>query len=231
MSDKMELESKLGYKFKDESLLERALTHSSYANERKDKSVHSNERLEFLGDSVLGMVVASELYRRYSDMPEGKMTQLRARLVCEESLHNIALEIGLGESMRFGKGEERSGGRTRPSILADAVEALIAALYLDGGADRAAEFIKEQVLKSAEQPFIGTVDYKTKLQELVQREGTVKLSYKITGETGPDHNKEFCSAVYLNGQVIGEGVGRTKKEAEQAAARGALEDMENEQGT
>lgn len=215
-----ELQTKLNYEFKDPSLIRTALTHSSYANEHR---CPSNERLEFLGDSILGMVVAACLYRLYPDMPEGKMTRLRAELVCEQGLHRVAGELGFGEHLRLGKGEELSGGRERASILADCVEAVIAALYLDGGFDTARAFIMEHILSSLEQPgFAYGSDYKTELQELVQQKPNQSLSYVMVGESGPDHRKTFTAEVRLNGAVLGSGEGRTKKEAEQNAACVAL---------
>lgn len=215
-----ELQTKLNYEFKDPSLIRTALTHSSYANEHR---CQSNERLEFLGDSILGMVVAAYLYRLYPDMPEGKMTRLRAELVCEQSLHRVAARLGFGENLRLGKGEELSGGRERASILADCVEAVIAALYLDGGFDTARAFIMEHILSNLEQPdFAYGSDYKTELQELVQQKPNQSLSYTMVAESGPDHRKTFTAEVRLNGAVLGSGEGRTKKEAEQNAACVAL---------
>lgn len=217
------LEKKIGYAFRDRSLLQTALTHSSYSNERHGDG-ECYERLEFLGDSILGVVTAEFLYRRAPALPEGRMTRLRAELVCETSLHSVALELGLGAYMRLGKGEERTGGRERPSILADMVEAIIAALYLDSGMDEARRFIMEKLLRGAE---IGEdhqyADYKTELQELVQRRSDRHISYEMTGQSGPDHDKVFSFQVSINGERAGEGSGRTKKEAEQMAARMALE--------
>ena len=219
------LEEKIGYRFQDLQLLETALTHSSYANERHGQA-ESYERLEFLGDSILGLTTADFLYHHEPSLPEGRMTRLRAELVCEASLHQVALSLGLGDSMRLGRGEERSGGRERPSILADMVEALIAALYLDGGLDVARRFIMERLLQDAE---IGEAhrgaDYKTELQELVQQQPGQSISYELIGESGPDHDKRFSFRVSINGVSAGEGTGRTKKEAEQMAARTALEEL------
>lgn len=219
------LEEKIGYRFRDLRLLETALTHSSYANERHGQETESYERLEFLGDSILGLTAADFLYHHEPGLPEGRMTRLRAELVCEASLHQVALSLGLGEYMRLGRGEERSGGRERPSILADMVEALIAALYLDGGLDVARRFIMERLLQDAE---IGDAhrgaDYKTELQELVQQQPGQSVSYELIGESGPDHDKRFRFRVSINGTPAGEGIGRTKKEAEQMAARAALEE-------
>ena len=218
-------EEKLRHHFRDRALLKTALTHSSFANESRAAGCESNERLEFLGDSVLGMVVADALYRRFPDMPEGRMTRLRARLVCEESLHAVASELGLGGYMRLGRGEEHTGGRSRTSILADAVEALIAAMYLDGGMDVASRFITEHILSALDGGYVASGDSKTELQELVQRKSGSVLTYELLGESGPDHDKTFTSQVSLNGKPIGSGSGRTKKEAEQAAAHAALREL------
>ena len=223
---KQTLESRIGYHFRDERLLETALTHSSYANERHAADIVSYERLEFLGDSILGLTTAEFLYARRPALPEGRMTRLRAELVCESSLHKTALSLGLGEFMRLGRGEELTGGRERASILADMVEAIIAAIYLDGGMDEAKSFIMTHVLSGAE---IGedhpSADYKTALQEYVQRRGEVRICYELIGESGPDHSKTFTFSVSVDGEAVGEGSGRTKKEAEQMAARRALEKL------
>ena len=222
------LENRIGYRFCDPALLETALTHSSFANERHGDAVASYERLEFLGDSVLGLTTAEFLYSHEPALPEGRMTRLRAELVCEASLHRTALELGLGEFMRLGRGEELSGGRERVSILADMVESVIAAIYLDGGMDEAKRFIMEHVLAGAELDAAHRVaDYKTALQELVQQDGECSIVYAQTGESGPDHNKLFTFSVSVNGRAVGEGSGRTKKEAEQMAARRALEALGN----
>ena len=221
------IEKKLGYTFKNQSILETALTHSSYANEHKGLSQASNERLEYLGDSILGMTVADHLYSNYPDMTEGGMTRLRAELVCENSLRRVSIEIGLGKHIKLGKGEEHSGGRRRSSILADAVEALIAALYLDGGLEVTKEFIGKYILSEIHAiESRRNSDYKTALQELVQQHSGQTLSYNVLGESGPDHNKQFEAEVCLNGKPIGRGIGRTKKVAEQAAAQKALEELE-----
>lgn len=220
-----ELEEKLQYEFRDKSLLKNALTHSSYANENKSEGMSSNERLEFLGDSVLGMITAKHLFSAEPMLPEGKMTRLRAELVCEQSLHGVALELNLGEYLRMGRGEEKSGGKKRPSILADAVEAVIAAMYLDGGFEAAECFVKRMVLSPESIEAHHSADYKTELQELVQQKSNQQLVYIPAGESGPDHNKVFKAQVSLNGSVIGEGSGRTKKEAEQAAACEALKKL------
>lgn len=218
------LEERLSYSFRNRALLETALTHSSYANENRASGIVCNERLEFLGDSVLGVTVADFLYRHFPDMPEGRMTRLRAELVCEQSLHRVALELHLGDYLRLGKGEEHNGGRGRASILSDAVEAVIAAMYLDAGMETAAEFIHRCLLddvRAIETPSF--TDYKTSLQELVQRHSGQVLSYELVGEEGPDHAKTFRVQVCLNGEPLGRGTGRTKKEAEQTAAANALE--------
>lgn len=218
------LEERLSYSFRNRALLETALTHSSYANENRASGIVCNERLEFLGDSVLGVTVADFLYRHFPDMPEGRMTRLRAELVCEQSLHRVALELHLGDYLRLGKGEEHNGGRKRASILSDAVEAVIAAMYLDAGMETAAGFIHRCLLddvRAIETPTF--TDYKTSLQELVQRHSGQVLSYELVGEEGPDHAKTFRVQVCLNGDPIGRGTGRTKKEAEQTAAANALE--------
>lgn len=218
------LEERLGYSFRNRALLETAVTHSSYANENRASGIVCNERLEFLGDSVLGVTVADFLYRHFPDMPEGRMTRLRAELVCEQSLHRVALELHLGDYLRLGKGEEHNGGRERASILSDAVEAVIAAMYLDAGMETAAGFIHRCLLDDVhtiETPSF--TDYKTALQELVQRQSGQMLSYELVGEEGPDHAKTFRMQVCLNGEPVGRGTGRTKKEAEQTAAASALE--------
>ena len=216
------LEKKLGIAFADKSLLQTALTHSSYSNEKQDGSV-CYERLEFLGDSILGFVTAEFLYSHKPEIPEGRMTRLRAELVCEESLYHVATALGLGEYMRLGRGEERTGGRTRPSILADMVEAVIAAIYLDSGFENASRFIHTFLLNKAEISDVHrTNDNKTELQELVQKNGESSIVYEEVSETGPDHNKLFTFRVVINGKPSGIGSGRTKKEAEQSAAGEAL---------
>ena len=220
------LEEKLGYTFQNQKLLENALTHSSCANESRGR-LSSNERLEFLGDSILGMVVADHLYRNHPDLPEGELTRTRAALVCEESLVEVAQELGLGEYLRLGKGEESGGGRQRPSIRADAVEAVLAAVYLDGGIGSARKIIQKYILSREVAGLTKPHDYKTALQELVQRESGQVLRYRLTGEEGPDHNKRFFVAVELNGNCVGSGTGRSKKEAEQMAAKAAIEALEH----
>ena len=220
-----ELEKKLNYTFKNSELLKNALTHSSYANENRAEGISSNERLEFLGDSVLGFVTAKHLYSMQPTLSEGKMTRLRAELVCEQSLHGVALDLDLGRYLRMGHGEEKNGGRTRPSILADAVEAVIAAMFLDGGIAPPESFIERMILIPESIEAHHAADYKTELQELIQQKNGQVLTYAPTGESGPDHAKVFSASVSLNGEVIGEGSGRTKKEAEQAAACQALKKL------
>mgnify|MGYP000059559481 FL=1 len=219
-----ELEKKIGYSFKNRELLRTALTHSSYANERHGGDCQSYERLEFLGDSILGLITAEYLYAHEPRLPEGRMTKLRAELVCESSLHQVALRLELGKYMRLGRGEEHTGGRQRPSIMADMVEAIIAAMYLDSGMEQSRRFVLDMILKDAPiDEGHPNADYKTQLQELVQRKSDQHISYAMTGESGPDHNKTFSFAVSINGVIAGEGSGRTKKEAEQMAAMKALE--------
>lgn len=218
-----DLEAAIGYTFRDISLLQNALTHSSYANERWHDSLASNERLEFLGDSVLGMVTAEHLYRTFPQRPEGELSRLRAELVCETNLARVAAQLELGRHLMLGHGEEQGGGRTRESILADAVESVIAATYLDGGFQPAARLIHRFILSDipVEKPRI--VDYKTTLQELVQQKKNQTISYVLTGESGPDHAKKFTVEVQINGKPMGSGSGTSKKRAEQDAAQMAYE--------
>ena len=218
-------QEKIGYHFRKIKYLTIALTHSSYANEGK-KEDPCNERQEFLGDAVLSIVVSDYLFKHYSHLPEGELTKLRASLVCEKSLCEFAHMIGLGQYLMLGRGEEQMGGRERPSILADAFEALIAAIYLDGGMEHAKKFIlgfvKKQVEKDKKVFF---KDYKTALQEIIQQNREEQLTYVLVGESGPDHDKHFSVEVHLNSNVIGKGEGRSKKDAEQMAAKEALELM------
>ena len=218
-----DLEAAIGYKFKNIALLQNALAHSSYANERWHNSLMSNERLEFLGDSILGMCVAEYLYCTFPDRPEGELTRMRADMVCEKTLAAVAGRIGLGEHLLLGKGEEQGGGRTRNSILADAVESVIAASFLDGGMGAAKQFIQKFILVEVPVKKLHNVDYKTSLQELVQQKKNQVLSYALVGESGPDHDKHFEVEVSLNGKVVGLGSGSSKKRAEQDAARVAIE--------
>ena len=213
------LESIVGYTFKNPELLLTALTHTSFANESRTPVRH-NERLEFLGDSVLQLVSADYLFHAF-DRPEGELTRTRASLVSEDALFQFAQEIHLGEYLRLGKGEERCGGRTRPSVVSDAFEALIAALYLDGGMDVARNFILSFLTEGKH----AEADYKTRLQEVVQANPEEKLRYVLEGETGPDHDKRFQVGVYLNSNCVAIGEGRSKKAAEQHAAKEALKLM------
>ena len=215
-----QLETIIGYKFKHPELLETALTHTSYANETRPPVKH-NERLEFLGDSVLQIVSADYLFYAYADRPEGDLTRIRSSLVSEGALFQFAQEINLGDYLRLGRGEEHCGGRTRPSVVSDAFEALIAALYLDGGMEVAKNFILPFITegKTAEE------DYKTQLQEVVQQDPSAVLRYEVTGESGPDHAKKFTVCVWRNGEKLAEAPGRSKKAAEQHAAKLALEKL------
>ncbi len=222
-----DLEAAIGYRFQNISLLQNALTHSSYANERWHDSLKSNERLEFLGDSILGMAVAEYLYRNFPNRPEGELTRMRADMVCETSLAAVADKIGLGEHLLLGHGEERFGGRKRASILADAVESVIAACFLDGGMEAARSFITKYILTEVPVKQLHNADYKTALQELVQQKKDQILTYELIGESGPDHDKEFRVQVSLNGMPIGSGIGRSKKRAEQDAAHNALDTLQN----
>ena len=218
------LQQSVGYKFKDERLLQRPLTHTSYANECNEGHNKSNERLEFLGDSVLGIITAEHFYLNFKDLPEGELTKLRAATVCENSLSSFARQLGLGEYLLLGKGEMCTGGSDRPSILADAFEALIAAIYLDGGIEEAKKFVLKYVDKAVEE-HRGFKDYKTVLQEVIQKNPGEVIEYVLVKESGPDHNKRFEVEVHLNSNVIGKGVGTSKKKAEQLAAKEALELM------
>ena len=219
------LEDNIGYKFKNRKYLEIAMTHSSYANEKK-KGYESNERQEFLGDSVLSIVVSDYIFKHCPNFPEGDLSKLRAAVVCEKSLCKFSEELEVGSFLKLSKGERLSNGSSRPSILADAFEAIIAAIYLDGGLEEARRFILrfvEPVIKSPKPKVFR--DYKTKLQEIIQQNKGEVLQYVLVSETGPDHDKHFVSQVQLNSNVIGKGGGRSKKDAEQEAARQALELM------
>lgn len=218
-----EFEKVIDYEFKNKELIKTALTHSSYANE-KHLTGECNERLEFLGDSVLGVITAEYFYHNLNHLPEGEMTKKRAACACEKSLHGFAKEIDLGRFMFLGKGEERMGGRKRASILADAFEAVIGAIYLDGGLENARRFVLDFVKKAADEQ-LSFVDYKTMLQEIIQKNPDEHLSYAVVGESGPDHDKRFEVEVYLNRNVVGCGNGKSKKIAEQQAAKQALELM------
>lgn len=220
-----DLETAIGYRFQNISLLQNALTHSSYANERWHNSLLSNERLEFLGDSILGMLVAEYLYRNFPDRPEGELTRMRADMVCEKTLASVAGQIGLGEHLLLGHGEEQGGGRSRNSILADGVESVLAACFLDGGIQAAQRFVQKFILVEVPVTKLHNADYKTQLQELVQQKKNQVLSYTLVGESGPDHDKHFEVEVSLNGKSVGIGSGSSKKRAEQDAARSAIETL------
>ena len=218
-----ELEAGLGYTFRDKSILENALTHSSYANENRERHLPDNERLEFLGDSILGFVVAEYLYRNFPDKPEGELTRIRADLVCERNLAEAAATIELGSYLLLGHGEEQGGGRKRDSIVSDAMESVIAASFMDGGFAAAKEIIDRLILSNIPKGRPRNFDYKTAFQELVQRKKDQQIHYELTGESGPDHDKHFEVEVLLNGRAVGRGVGSSKKRAEQAAAEAAIE--------
>ena len=220
-----ELEKAIGYQFRNITLLQNALSHSSYANERWHDSLKSNERLEFLGDSVLGMLVAEHLYRTFPNRPEGELTRMRADMVCERSLAVVANRLELGQHLMLGKGEESGGGRNRDSILADAVESVLAACYLDGGMDAAVQFVRKFILVNVPVTRLHNTDYKTALQELVQQKKNQTIAYRLVGESGPDHDKQFQVELTLNGEVVGVGIGSSKKRAEQAAAQAAIEKL------
>lgn len=215
------LEKRINYKFNNRQYLMEALTHSSFANERNN-GIKSNERMEFLGDSVLSLISSQFLFETYGDMPEGELTKLKASLVCTESLSGFARQIHLGEYLFLGKGEVNTGGANRPSILEDAFESLIAAIYLDGGLDSAREFVLSFLKPALENHKINFKDYKTTLQEVIQQNPDQSINYVFVGSSGPDHNKIFEAEVKLNSNVIGRGKGKTKKGAEQAAAKEAL---------
>lgn len=220
-----ELEKSIGYKFNNISYLKTALTHSSYANEKKGK-VESNERLEFLGDSVLSIIVSDYIFSNCPDLPEGELTKLRASLVCERSLCTFSKKLNVGKNLLLSKGERHSKGNERSSILADAFEAILAAIYLDGGMEEAKKFVLKFVVPEIKHPKnIAFKDYKTSLQEIVQRNPEEILKYVLIDESGPDHDKHFVVEVHLNNNVIGKGGGKSKKEAEQRAAQKALELM------
>ncbi len=218
-------ENIISYNFKNKQYILEALTHSSYSNE--NKSYAFNERLEFLGDSVLGIVISDYLFKNETELPEGELTKLRANIVCEESLSEVSKKIELGTHMLLGKGEEATGGRERVSILADAVEAVIAAIYLDGGIENARKFVLTQMDEIIQDSIKGRIfrDYKTHLQEVIQSQGESNIIYDLVEEIGPDHNKRFVMQVKLNDEVLGTGEGKSKKEAEQSAAKQALRRM------
>ena len=219
------IEKNLGYEFKNIKILENALTHSSYANEVRNGQT-SNERLEFLGDSVLSLIVSDYIFKEFKKIPEGELTKIRASLVCEKSLCGFSRALEIGNYLRLGKGEDSNGGRERNSILADAFEAVLAAIYLDGGIEPAKNLVMRFVLPELKNTGEETFkDYKTVLQEIIQQNPEENVSYILTGESGPDHDKIFEVEVHLNSNVIGKGVGKNKKQAEQMAAKQALELM------
>jgi ribonuclease-3 len=220
------LQRKLGVQFANVELLQEALTHSSYANQKKD--IKYNERLEFLGDSVLQLCISEYLYKSYSDKSEGQLTKTRALIVCENSLYEIAKQWELGTFIRMSKGEELTGGRTRVSILADCVEAIIAAVYLDSGFESARNFIIKNFMNTIDEAINNEIilDYKTKLQELLQQNGDVTISYSLVKFEGPPHRREFFTEVLVNNEVIGKGSGFSKKESEQNSAKSALKFLE-----
>jgi ribonuclease-3 len=221
-----QFEEVIGYVYQNKSLMQEALTHSSYANEGKRGGGKNNERLEFLGDSVLSLIVAEHLFTHYKHKPEGELTKIRAALVCEQALFRFSQEIGLGEFLRLGKGEEHTGGRERPSIVSDAFEAVIASIYLDGGLDEARKFVLRFIPEQIDLNKISIQnDYKTALQEIIQKNREEKIEYLLVEESGPDHSKNFTVEVHLNSNVIGTGKGKSKKQAEQLAAKEALELM------
>ena len=214
----------LGYRFQNEEILKIALNHSSYSNENKSKRIQNNERLEFLGDSVLSLIVSNHIFRKYSELPEGEMTKIRASVVCESTLKELAMDLDIGSFIKLGKGEELTGGRNRPSILSDAYEAVVGAIYIDGGYKQAESFVLKQMIELIENSAqgFGIADFKTKLQEILQKKGDTKISYEVVEELGPDHSKEYTVLVRCDGEKFGIGMGKSKKEAEQNAARNAL---------
>lgn len=219
------VEAVIGYTFQNKELLQTALQHSSYVNESK-KGMKNNERLEFLGDSVLSIIVSDYLFKHFNHVSEGDLSKLRASIVCEKSLYQWAKLIDLGGFLFLGKGEEMTGGRDRPSILSDAFEAVIAAIYLDGGIEPARTFVMRFARPAIEDGVMPKVkDYKTTLQEIIQQNPEEVIEYVLVEESGPDHDKRFVIEIHLNSNVIGRGVGRSKKQAEQLAAKEALELM------
>ena len=212
----------LGYKFKNIKLLENALTHSSYANE-VHSTLGSNERLEFLGDSVLSIIVSEYLYKNYKKLPEGELTKLRASLVCEKTLCMFSKQLSVGDYILLGKGEANNHGNERASILADAFEAILAAIFLDGGIEVAKNHVLKFIIPELENgEYDLFIDYKTALQEIIQRNPEERLTYVLVDESGPDHDKRFTVEVHLNSNIIGTGIGKSKKQAEQEAAHQAL---------
>ncbi|MBS3994335.1 MAG: ribonuclease III [Alkaliphilus sp.] len=224
----LELSEILNYKFNDIQLLNQSITHSSYANENKKKNIKYNERLEFLGDSVLSIIISEHLFKRLIHVQEGDLTKIRASIVCEPSLAKCAQVMNIGKYLLLGKGEESTGGKERVSILADAFEAILGAIYLDGGFEQAKKFTLESLDGVIEDAINGRVfqDYKTHLQEIIQSENIDKIIYEVVNEEGPDHNKIFHVHLKIGGQIVGKGSGKSKKEAEQNAAKEALKEVQ-----
>ncbi|WP_323741834.1 ribonuclease III [Salinibacillus xinjiangensis] len=219
----------IGTEFNNERLLKQAFTHSSYVNEHRHLDLEDNERLEFLGDAVLELAVSQYLYRKNPDMAEGDLTKLRASIVCEPSLVHFAEKLNFNELVLLGKGEEMTGGRTRPALLADAFEAFIGALYLDQGFDTVLTFLGRYIFPTIKPgAFSHATDYKSLLQEVVQQDLDGQIEYEIVDEKGPAHNREFIANVFIHDEKYGDGSGRTKKEAEQNAAKEALEKLDKE---
>ncbi|CUH92650.1 ribonuclease III [Herbinix luporum] len=220
------LEKKIDYHFNDSALLLQALTHSSYANEMRMNKENNNERLEFLGDAVLELVTSEYVFKSHNHLPEGDLTKLRASIVCEQSLSSCAKDLNIGDFLLLGKGEELSGGRHRESILSDALEAIIGAIYLDGGFTNAKEFVHKFILNNVEHKEL-FFDSKTILQEIIQNDNNKqKIRYKLISEEGPDHNKSFTIALYVGNEQYGCGIGKTKKAAEQEAAMQAIKKLQ-----
>lgn len=222
----LDFENIIAYRFQDKMLLEKALTHSSYCREHGVESRDSNERLEFLGDAFFDAVISEELYQRLEKVDEGKLTKTRALIVCEKSLASVALRLGVGNYLNLGKGEEQSGGRKRESILADALEAVVAAIYLDGGFEAMRQFVAREFASAIDDALAGKLfaDYKTQVQEVLQKRGkNTKIRYVTDREEGPDHDKTFYVHLVCDGETMGRGSGKTKKEAEQNAAKETLE--------
>ena len=220
-----EIQRRSEYTFKDINILNRALTHSSYANEYKKHKIIYNERLEFLGDSILGLIVSEYIYKEYPNYPEGELTKLRSTVVCEPTLSFLAKNIDLGKYLLLGKGEEATGGRERVSIIADAFEALIGSIYLDGNMLEAKKFVLQHLEPAIKDAINGIelfIDYKTQLQEILQKKNSDKITYQVVKEEGPDHNKSFFTEVYSKEIVLGKGKGKSKKDAEQDAAKSAI---------
>jgi ribonuclease-3 len=219
------IEDIIGYVFKNKKLLKNALTHSSYANEKRMNKLNNNERLEFLGDAVLELITSHYLYNRYPKLPEGELTKLRASIVCEPTLSECAKEVQLGQFIFLGKGEEMSGGRVRSSVLSDALEAVIGAIYLDGGLSKAEDFVQKFILSDIENKQL-FFDSKTILQEMIQQNSQTPLKYVLVDEKGPDHNKIFVVEVHFEDEVLGNGTGKSKKSAEQEAAYNAIKKLQ-----